>query len=126
MNRVIAIALTVAVALATAGPSIAHHSSAMYDKSREVTVTGVVSEFQWTNPHVYIEIDSLENGARVHYSVEAGPIRTMMKLGWKVRSLKAGDKVTVAMNPMRNGSRGGLIVSATLPDGRVMAYDPAP
>ena len=126
MNRAIPIALTAGLALVTAAPSFAHHSSSMYDKEREVTLNGVVTEFQWTNPHVYIELDTVENGARAHYSIETGPIRTMMKLGWKVRSLKSGDRVKLVVHPMRNGTRGGLIVSATLPDGRFMPYDPAP
>lgn len=113
-----------AALLWAAGPVLAHHSTAMFDKKKQATTTGVVSEYQWTNPHVFIEVDVVEGGKRVRYSIEGGTTRTMEKHGWKVRSLKPGDRVTVVHNPFRNGEPGGLLVRATLPDGKSLSYDP--
>jgi len=106
-------------------PAAAHHSTAMFNKKRTVELAGTITEFQWTNPHSWIEIDVPQaNGRVVHYSIEGGAVRTMEQQGWRVRSLKPGDRVTLVVHPMRNGKRGGLIVRATLPDGRVLAYQP--
>src|SRR5262245_46851889 len=113
-------ALAVAV---VAGPQTAsaHHSFAMFDQTQQVTLTGSVTAFEWTNPHAYIEIDvPEEKGTGVkHYSVELGSPSILMQSGWKYRDIKHGDKVTVKINPLRDGKPGGLLIQATLPDGRV-------
>jgi hypothetical protein len=118
---------TASVALAAAllgtGAASAHHSTAMFDKQRKVTVEGVVTGYEWTNPHVFIELDVTERGAKAHYSIEAGDIRSMSNFGWKVRTLKPGDRLTVVMHPLRSGAKGGLIASATLSDGRTLRYE---
>jgi hypothetical protein len=114
-----------ALLMLPAVPVAAHHSTAMFDKKRTVELTGAITEFQWTNPHTWIEIDVPQaNGQVVHYSIEGGAVRTMEQQGWKVRSLKPGDRVTLVVHPMRSGGRGGMIVRATLPDGRVLSYQP--
>lgn len=115
--------LALTVLAASTGAALAHHSTAMFDKQRKVSVEGVVTEYEWTNPHVFIEMDVVEKGAKTHYSIEAGDIRTMSNFGWKVRTLKPGDRLTVVMNPLRSGAKGGLITSATLGDGRTLRYD---
>jgi hypothetical protein len=99
----------------------AHHSFTMFDQTKQVTITGTVTEFQWTNPHAYIEIDIPgEGGAVKHWSIEMGSPGILMQGGWKFKDLKAGDKVTIIANPLRDGRLGGLLVQVTLPDGRVL------
>jgi hypothetical protein len=118
------IAIGAAALLVFASPTLAHHSTAMFDSKREVTLVGAVTEYQWTNPHVFIELDGRERGSKAHYSVEGGATRTMEKFGWKARTLKPGDQVTLVIKPMRNGTNGGLLVKAVFPDGRTLDYDP--
>ena len=116
----LAAALT-AVPLLAAGPALAHHSFAMFDRQKQVTLKGTVKEFQWTNPHSFIEIEALdEKGALATYSIEMNSPNNLTRQGWKSTALKPGDKVTVVMNPLRDGSRGGLFVSVMLPDGKVL------
>jgi hypothetical protein len=93
----------------------------MFDQTKQVTISGTVTEFQWTNPHVYIEIDVTdETGAVKHWSVEMGSPSILMQGGWKHKDVKPGDKVTVKVNPLRDGRTGGLLVQITLPGGRML------
>ncbi len=114
-----------ALGLLLAIPAVAHHSFAMFDTSRQTTLTGTVTAFQWTNPHAYIEIDVPdETGAVKHWSIEMGSPSILLPGGWKHNTLKAGDKVTIMANPMRNGDPGALLVQASLPDGRKLGNGP--
>ena len=101
-----------AALLAASQPVLAHHSFAMFDTRSEVTVNGTVREFQWTNPHSWLQLEVERGGARVEYSIELGSPNTMSRKGWRRTTFKPGDKVTVTMNPMRDGSPGGALVSA--------------
>jgi hypothetical protein len=112
------------LALAGVATVEGHHSFSMFDQTKQVTVSGVVTAFEWTNPHAYIEIDVTENGTVRHYSVEMGSPSILMQSGWKFKDLKKGDKVTVRISPLRDGQPGGLLVQATLPDGRVLGNGP--
>jgi hypothetical protein len=106
-------------------PVQAHHSFIMFDTSRQVTLEGTVTNFEWTNPHAYIEIDVPQEGGGVrHWSVEMGSTSILMKGGWKFSTLKKGDKVTVVLNPLKNGQPGGLLIQANLPDGRKLGNGP--
>lgn len=110
-----------AAALLAAAPAFAHHSFAMFDRQKEITLKGTVKEFQWTNPHSFIQIEAPdEKGTIVSYSIEMNSPNNLTRQGWKSTALKPGDKVTVVMNPLRDGSRGGLFVSVMLPDGKVL------
>src|SRR5579862_3601438 len=94
--------LGLAAALLVAGPALAHHSFAMFDRQKEVTLKGTVKEFQWTNPHSFIEIETPDDkGGAVSYSIEMNSPNNLTRQGWKSTALKAGDKVTVVMNPLR-------------------------
>jgi hypothetical protein len=104
---------------------MAHHSFALFDTTATVTVSGTVTEFQWTNPHAYIELDVPgANGAVKHWSIELGSPSILQQSGWKFKDVKYGDKVTVAINPLRSQQPGGLLVQVTLPDGRVLGNGP--
>jgi len=106
--------------LAVAGaPVLAHHSFAMYDHTRTVTLKGEVTKFQWTNPHAYLEIDVRQkDGTTKHYSIEMTSINMMTRLGWRSNMIKAGDRVSVTMAPLLNGEPSGLMLDVTLPDGK--------
>ena len=114
-----------AVALPMAMTAWAHHSFTMFDTSKSVTIVGTVTEFQWTNPHSYIEIDVPdESGAVKHWSIEMGSPSILQQSGWKFSSLKKGDKATLVINPLKTGLAGGFLNTATLPDGKVLGNGP--
>jgi hypothetical protein len=100
------------------GSAFAHHSFAMFDQAHPLSLVGTVREFQWTNPHAFIHLEVGEGGTV--WMVELNSPNNLKRQGWKSSSLKSGDKVTVILNPLRDGTRGGLFVSVTLPDGRVL------
>jgi Family of unknown function (DUF6152) len=111
-----------AIALLTAVPVVAHHSFAMFDRDKQVTLVGTVLNFQWTNPHSWIEIDvPNENGGSDKWSIECNSPNNLARQGWKSTSLKPGDKATIIIHPLRSGEKGGSFVSVTLPDGSVLA-----
>ena len=105
--------------LATVSPAAAHHSFAVYDHTRTLTIKGAVTKFQWTNPHAFIELDVVEaDGAVKHFSIECTSINMMQRLGWRSNMIKAGDLVTATVAPLLSGQPGGLLLDVTLPDGR--------
>ncbi len=107
--------------LATAGAAFAHHSSAMFDGNRVVTLVGEIKEFDWTNPHCAILIDVPDGkGGVAEWSVEGGSPNTMVNHGWRRSVLKPGDKVSIDVNPLKNGDHGGRLVRVTLSDGTVL------
>lgn len=113
--------LIVAAILCMSVPVLAHHSGAGVDRTRTVTVTGVVKEFRWTNPHSWIDLEVTGGaGAPTLWSIEMNPPPFLIRAGWKSTTLKPGDTVSVTVNPIRTGEPGGIFVSVTLPDGRVL------
>ena len=109
-----------AVALAAA-PVQAHHSFAMFDLTKEVTVSGTVRQFQWTNPHAYIQVVAKDaQGKDVEWSMEMGAPMYLYARGWRPRSLRAGMRVNVTLNPLRNGKPGGVVRDVTGPDGKAI------
>ena len=122
-----------AAALWGVGCAFAHHSFAMFEADKQVTLAGTVHEFQWTNPHAWIELDvPNKDGVLERWGVELNSPNNLTRQGWKSTLLKAGDKVSVTIKPLRSGEKGGLFVSVTLPDGKVVddptrrAAKPAP
>ena len=111
-------------AMLMASSAFAHHSRAMFDSAKQVTLVGTVKEFQWTNPHCWIQVlvpdPNNPQVAPMEWSVEMDSPVALIRRGWRQRSLKAGDKVTVVINPLRDGQRGGLLVSVTGPDGKLI------
>jgi hypothetical protein len=90
----------------------------MFDSARTVTLQGTVKAFQWTNPHSFIQIlvDG-PKGAR-EWSVEMGSPSQLYRSGWRPSSIRVGEKLTVVINPLRDGTSGGVFVSATAADGQ--------
>jgi hypothetical protein len=112
-------------AVGLAIPVFAHHSFAMFDTAKPVTLTGLVTSFEWTNPHVYIEVDVPDGqGGQRHWSIELGSTSILMRAGWKFNTLKKGDKVTALVSPLRTGEPGSLLNRITLADGRVLTNGP--
>ena len=107
-----------ALLLAGTPQAVAHHSMAMFDSQKEVTVTGVVREFQWTNPHCYIQVMAKDaRGRDVEWSMEMGAPMYLYARGWRPGSLKAGTPVTVKISPLRSGAPGGVVLDVTRTDG---------
>ena len=100
----------------------AHHSPAMFDGSKQMTLTGIVREFQWTNPHSYIQlVVKPADGTEQEWSLEMGANVYLYNLGWRPSTVKAGDKLTVTIAPLRSGKPGGLLVEAQTADGKSLA-----
>ncbi|MDB5682868.1 MAG: hypothetical protein JWM38_269 [Sphingomonas bacterium] len=107
--------------LLAAGPGLAHHSFAMFDHDRSVTLKGSVARYQWTNPHGYIMLDADDgHGVTKRYLIELTSINMLSRAGWNSRTIKSGDKVTAIMAPLRDGQAGGLLLEVQLPDGKTM------
>jgi len=98
----------------------AHHSFAAFDRERDVILSGTVKEFQWTNPHAWIQVLVLDGGEQREWSIEAGSPNMMSRQGWKSRTLKPGDKIALVMHPISSGALIGSLVSVTLADGTVL------
>ncbi len=99
----------------------AHHSTAMFDQTARVTLIGSIKEFQWTNPHAWIQVVVPgSDGAPAEWSIECGSPNTLSRQGWRASTLKAGDRVTLVGNPMKDGTHAALLVTVTLADGRIL------
>jgi hypothetical protein len=109
------------LALVAGSTAFAHHSFAMFDQTKQLPLKGTVVEFQWTNPHAFIQLEVPEaDGSKNTWSIELNSPNNLKRQGWKSSSLKPGDAVTVVINPLRDGAKGGLFVAVTLPDGKVL------
>jgi hypothetical protein len=115
-----------AAAISGVSPVSAHHSYAMFDAGSLVTVDATVKEFQWTNPHSWLQVMVNNKGVAEEWSLELGPLVTLRRWGWKPHSVNPGDKVKVSVNPLRDGSRGGRLISIVLPDGKTLGGQGAP
>jgi hypothetical protein len=106
-------------------PAYVHHSGAMFDGGKEITIVGTVSEFTWTNPHSSFKVDVPDaNGKIAVWAIEMNGPNNLVRLGWKRSTIKTGDKVAVRINPLRNGQPGGWYLGITLPDGKVLGGEP--
>jgi hypothetical protein len=102
-----------------------HHAFSAFEMSKTITVTGVVKEFQWINPHSWIEMMVTDSaGNAVEWSIEMNAPSSLVRQGWKPKTLKPGDQITITMHPLRDGRTGGSLVSATLPDGTRLGGSP--
>ena len=125
MNRRALLALAGAGAAAAAvaafsGPAVAHHSFAMFNQREIMTLEGTVLEFQWTNPHAFIELEVRQGNATRRYAIELNSPNNLTRQGWRRTSLRSGDRVTLRMNPLRDGSPGGLFLDLRKADGTVL------
>lgn len=120
MNKLLLAACGAALALATA-PAFAHHSGAMFDPTKEVTLNGTIKELQWTNPHSWIEVMVPDaSGKDVQWSLEMEGPNVMHRQGWNAKTVQAGDKVTIIAHPLKDGRTGGSYISIKLPNGKLL------
>jgi hypothetical protein len=110
-----------ALLLCMTGSALAHHSPAVFDRTKQLKLAGVVKEFRWNNPHSWIELSVRnEKGELEAWSVEMGPPTYLVKAGWKSTTIKPGDEVTVQVHPLRTNEKVGQFVSITLASGQVL------
>ena len=109
--------------LAAVGTAYAHHSFAMFDSESQIKLKGKVTDFQWQNPHVYIEIDAQDVNAKdkvtKSWTIECANPGILNRIGWKFNMVKVGDELTLIVAPLRSGEPGALLKQITLPDGKV-------
>ncbi|MEO8467610.1 MAG: DUF6152 family protein [Gammaproteobacteria bacterium] len=103
------------------GAALAHHSGAMFEPELRITLNGTIRDFQWTNPHAWIQVAVPgADGKSTDWSFECGSPNTLSRLGWRPATLKPGDAVAIVANPMKDGTHAGLMYTVTLADGRVL------
>ena len=111
-----------AIVFGSAAPARAHHSHSMFDTSREVTITGTVTSYSYRNPHVFLYVDARnDRGEVVSWAVEMSNIANMQNRGIFRATFKAGDVVTVKLNPLKDGRFGGNYTAVVAADGK--AYE---
>lgn len=102
--------------------AVAHHSFAMFDRSRDITINGTVKTFEWTNPHSWLWLDVKGDDGNVKtWGIETGSPSMLVRRGLQRATFKAGDQVTVQLHPMKDGTPGGNFMKATFPDGHSVA-----
>jgi len=117
--------LLAALAVCASAPALAHHSFAMFDRNKTVRINGVVKEYEWTNPHVWLHIMAPDaSGKSVQWSFEMQSIAQDTRAGWRPDSVKPGDKVTVEYHPLKDGSRGGQLAAGVLANGTRLGPPP--
>ena len=107
-----------AALIASAGPAAAHHTFAMFDRDKVMTITGTLKDFQWTNPHIWIVVMVPNpDGTSKEWDIEGGSPNALIRKGWKYSALKIGDKVTLTMHPLKTGAAGGSLLTIKLENG---------
>lgn len=105
---------TLALALMAVKPAFAHHGTAGYDMGKTVTLTGMVTKVEWTNPHIYVLIDAKDDsGNAQRWSLEMSAPLLLERFGWTKDSIKAGDQVVAEAHPAKNGAPVGISATAT-------------
>ena len=116
-----------ALLVAFSAPAFVHHSGAMFDAEKVITINGTVTEFSWTNPHASFRVDVPNaDGKLESWAIEMNSPNNLVHEGWKRSSIKAGDWVTVKINPLRDGRPGGRYIGITLADGKYLGSDTVP
>lgn len=117
LTRLLAQSLFLICLFSAAGHT--HHSTSGLDYTKTLILEGVIKEFQWTNPHSYLQlVVTKEDGAREEWSIEVGTPMINYRMGWDKNSLQPGDEVTLNIAPARNGSTHGTLRILTFADGR--------
>ena len=109
-----------------AAPAVAHHSFAMFDVKKTVTLNGTVKEFQWISPHAWIVMTTpVPGGQPRQWAIELSSPRTLARAGFTPKTLRAGMSISIDMHPLKDGSPGGSGggLSLRLPDGKVMKLE---
>lgn len=98
----------------------AHHSFAMFDATKSISLNGTVKQVDYANPHVWVYlIVTNSNGQPETWGMEGGNLGGLYRMGWTKESVKPGDKITMQVHPLKDGTSGGQIIRVTTSDGRV-------
>ena len=126
--RLLGVVLAAAALLVAAAPSLAHHGTASFDTTRDLTLKGTVTDWIWANPHCFLKFDAKdETGAVRNWAVEVSNPTDMTKRGWARMSFKSGEQVTVNLQPVKNGAPIGRLKTVWLANGSALAAaGPAP
>jgi hypothetical protein len=109
----------IAAALFVGPPAAAHHAFAMFDQSKVLYMLGTVTEFEFINPHTWLHLAFVnDKGDKSTWAFEAGSVAQLVRLGWSKDSFKVGDRVEVGFRPLKDGSRGGQLMSVRLTNGQ--------
>jgi hypothetical protein len=119
-SKTLAIVLAVLSLAALQLAPLGHHSASMFDNTKVMEISGTVKEFQWTNPHVWIQVNVRSDAGVKEWSIEGGGPNTLSRQGWRPTTFKAGDTVTFRINPMRDGTPAGLFVGAKFADAKTL------
>jgi Family of unknown function (DUF6152) len=105
----------------------AHHSNSAFYVTKVITIKGVVKEFKWSNPHVWVILTVDDGkGNKVDWKVEGRPPGILSRAGWSPKSLQPGEMITVDLSPAKDDTASGLIARVTKEDGTILANAPAP
>src|SRR5687767_8115250 len=118
MNRIV-----LSIVMLSAAPASAHHSTSMYDRGAPLTIAAEVVEFRWVNPHSQLTVIDRSPGAAdaaKTWSIEMSSPGVLTRSGFTKRTFNPGDRITLTFGPLRNGEPGGILLRATLADGKVM------
>lgn len=119
MRKTIVRSTLLVVSLFVATTANAHHSFAPYETQKQIKLVGTVEEFLWQNPHVYIQLKGGEEGQEERlWLIECANPGILNRVGWKFNMIKKGDRLVMAVAPMRNGQAAALLKGVKLPDGR--------
>jgi hypothetical protein len=106
-------------------PAFSHHSNVAFEVTKVITITGVVKEFQWRNPHTWVTLTVDDGkGNKVDWSVEGRAPGVLLRAGWTKNSIQPGETITVDMSPAKDGTKTGLIARVTKSDGTILANAP--
>jgi len=123
--RSLALCAVFGATLFQAIPALAHHSNVAFEVTKVVTITGVVKDFQWRNPHTWVLLTIDDGkGGKVDWAVEGRAPGVLLRAGWTKNSLKPGDMITVDMSPAKDGSKTGLVARVTKEDGTILPNAP--
>jgi hypothetical protein len=102
-----------------------HHSNVAYEVTKVITITGVVKDFEWVNPHTWLHVIVDDGkGGKVEWACEGRAPGILGRAGWTRNSLKAGERVTVDMSPAKDGSPVSIIARVTKADGTILSNQP--
>ena len=109
---------------AVSAPSLAHHSATMFDFAHPITLEGTVKEFNWSNPHISVDlyVEGRNGAAGKLWTIEASSVGVMSRAGWSKHTLQPGDKIKILFSPLRDGGAAGSITSITLANGKVITW----
>jgi len=120
---VVAVALLVVALSPTA--ALPHHSNVAYEVTKVITITGVVKNFEWVNPHTWLHVVVDDGkGGKVEWACEGRAPGVLGRAGWSRSILKAGEMVTVHMSPAKDGSKVSIIARVTKADGTILSNQP--